>query len=192
MAFINYADKKINCKIVYYGPGESGKTTNLAYINNQLDPSVRSKIACFEEEGGKTLFFDSLTLDLGKVKNFDTTYSIYSAPGQYEYKASRKILLEGVDGIIFVVDSQKEKLKENQENFSDLEENLDNIGISVEKIPVILQYNKRDLHNILTIDDLEKELNPRGLPYIEAVAQEGNGVFASLKCISNLILTGLQ
>ena len=192
MVLVNYADRRVNCKIVYYGAGESGKTTNVTYIYNQLDPAIRSELTCLEGINERTLFFDFLSVDLGEVKGFKTSFSLYSAPGQKEFSAARKLILNGVDGIIFVADSRFEKRDENIESFNDLKENLRIYGLSLERIPLVIQYNKRDLDNVLSVETLEKDLNRDGWPSLEAVAKEGSSVFASLKSLSNLILTSLQ
>jgi small GTP-binding protein len=192
MVLINYANNTVNCKIVYYGPGESGKTTNLKYIYEQLGASVRSEMTSLEGLNERTVFFDFLSLDLGEVKGFNTRFSLYTSPGQQECNAARKLILNGVDGIIFVADSQKEKLEENLESLKNLEENLKSYGLSIDNMPIVLQYNKRDLENSADLEDLEKELNPNSHPSFETVASGGTGVFACLKTVSSLILTGLQ
>lgn len=192
MVLVNYADRRVNCKIVYYGAGEGGKTTNVTYIYNQLDPAIRSELTCLEGANERTLFFDFLSVDLGEVKGFKTSFSLYSAPGQKEFSAARKLILNGVDGIIFVADSRIEKREENIESFNGLKENLRIYGLSLERIPLVLQYNKRDLDNILSVETLEKDLNKDSWPSFEAIAKEGSSVFASLKSVSNLILTSLQ
>lgn len=192
MVLINYSDHRINCKIVYYGPEESGKTTNIDHIYNQLDSSIRSEIVSLEGLNERTLFFDFLSLDLGEVKGFKTIFSLYSVPGQAELNAARKILLNGVDGIIFVADSSPHKLSENINSLNNLSENLKAYGLSSDNIPIIIQYNKRDLEDIMPLESLEKELNKNLYPSYEAIAIDGTGVFACLKSITNLILTGLQ
>ena len=192
MVLVNYADRKVNCKIIYCGTGESGKTTNLTYIYNQLDSKIRSELTSLESMEERTLFFDFLSIDLGNVKGFSTSFSLYTAPGQKEYNAASKLLLNGVDGIIFVADSRIEKREGNIESLNNLVENLKDYGLSLDSIPVIFQYNKRDHKDILSIDVLEKDLNKDGYPSFEAVAKEGSGVFAALKCASNLVLANLQ
>lgn len=192
MVLVNYADRKVNCKIVYYGAGESGKTTNLNYIYNQLDSAIRSEITSLEGLNERTLFFDFLSIDLGEVKGFKTSFSLYSAPGQKAYNAARKLILNGVDGIIFVVDSRTDKKDENIESLNNLSENLETYNLSLDNIPIVFQYNKRDLDSIASIENLEKYLNKEGHPSFEAVATEGSGVFATLKSVSNLILSSLQ
>ncbi|MFH0702044.1 MAG: GTPase domain-containing protein [bacterium] len=192
MVLVNYADRKINCKIVYCGTGESGKTTNLIYIYNKLDPTIRSEMTSLEGFNERTLFFDFLSINLGKVNGFSTSFSLYTAPGQKQYNAARKLILNGIDGLIFVADSRIEKQEENIESFHNLIENLKDYGLSLDNIPVVFQYNKRDMDNILSFECLEKDLNKESYPSFEAVAKEGSGVFATLKSVSNLILTSLQ
>ena len=192
MVLVNYATNKVNCKIVYCGTGESGKTTNLTYIYDQVNSCIRSEMTSLEGMNERTLFFDFFSIDLGKIKGFTTSFGLYTAPGQKEYNAARKLVLNGVDGIVFVADSKAEKRYENIESMKILKENLREYGFSLEKIPLILQYNKRDYHNILSLDSLEKDLNEYGFPSFEAVATKGTGVFATLKAMSNLILSSLQ
>ena len=192
MVLVNYADRKVNCKIVYCGTGESGKTTNLTYIYNQLDSKIRSELTCMEGINQRTLFFDFLSINLGNVKGFNTSFSLYTIPGQKEYNAACKLILNGVDGIIFVADSRTNKREENIESLNNLTESLKDYGLSFDNIPIIFQYNKRDHKNILSIECLEKDLNKDGYPSFESVAKDGVGVFATLKCISNLIMANLQ
>lgn len=192
MVLVNYADRKVNCKIVYCGTGESGKTTNLTYIYKQLDSKIRGELTSLEGLNERTLFFDFLSIDLGELRGFNTSFSLYTAPGQMEYNAARKLILNGVDGIIFVADSRMDKQKENVESFNNLIDNLKEYGLSVENIPIVLQYNKRDMDNILNLESLEKDLNKDSFPSFEAVATNGTGVFATLKAVSNLILASLQ
>lgn len=192
MVLVNYADRKVNCKIVYCGTGESGKTTNLTYIYKQLDSKIRGELTSLEGLNERTLFFDFLSIDLGELRGFHTSFSLYTAPGQKEYNAARKLILNGVDGIIFVADSRVEKREENIESYNNLIENLKEYSLSIDNIPIIFQYNKRDIDNILSLESLEKDLNKEGLPSFEAVAKTGSGVFASLKSVSNLILASLQ
>lgn len=192
MVLVNYADRKVNCKIVYYGAEESGKTTNLVYIYNQLDESTRSNLITLESQAERTLFFDFMSLDLGEVKGFSTTFSLYTVPGQYEYNDARKLILNGVDGLVFVADSDPGKREANIESFSNMVQNLSDYGLSFDNIPLAIQYNKRDLETVLDLDKLEKDINKEGFPSFEAVATEGSGVFATLKAVSNLVLTSLQ
>ena len=192
MALVNYAAREINCKIVYYGTGLGGKTTNLKYIHSQLAPTTRGELISLATETERTLFFDFLPLDLGSVQGFKTRFSLYTVPGQVEYNASRKLILNGVDGIIFVADSDVMRSKENQESLQNMIENLLEYNLTLDNIPWVLQYNKRDLANAMPIERMEKECNIRGVPSFEAVASEGLGVFATLKAISKLILNRLQ
>lgn len=192
MVLVNYADRKLTCKIVYYGSGESGKTSNLIYIYNTLDSAIRSNMTCLEGLNERTLFFDFLSISLGEIKGFDTTFSLYTTPGQMEYNAARKIILNGVDGIIFVADSCIDKRDENIRSFNNMLENFKEFNLNLENIPVVLQYNKRDLDNILSFEDMENDLNKFAFPSFEAVAIEGRGVFAALKSVSNSILANLQ
>ncbi len=192
MVLVNYAEKKLTCKIVYYGSGESGKTSNLLYIYNTLDSAIRSDMTCLEGLNERTLFFDFLSINLGDIKGFNTTFSLYTTPGQMEYNAARKIILNGVDGIIFVADSSVEKREENIRSFNNMMENFKEFNLSTENIPVVLQYNKRDLPGVLSYEELENDLNKAGFPSFEAVAIEGRGVFAALKSVSNTILANLQ
>jgi signal recognition particle receptor subunit beta len=192
MALVNYAAREINCKIVYYGTGLGGKTTNLKYIHSQLAPTTRGELISLATETERTLFFDFLPLDLGSVQGFKTRFSLYTVPGQVEYNASRKLILNGVDGIIFVADSDLMRSVDNVESLQNMIDNLAEYSLTLDNIPWVLQYNKRDLANALPIERLEKELNTRGVPSFEAVASEGLGVFATLKAISKLILNRLQ
>jgi signal recognition particle receptor subunit beta len=192
MALVNYAAREINCKIVYYGTGLGGKTTNLKYIHSQLAPTTRGELISLATETERTLFFDFLPLDLGSVQGFKTRFSLYTVPGQVEYNASRKLILNGVDGIIFVADSDVMRSRDNIESLQNMIDNLAEYSLTLDNIPWVLQYNKRDLANALPIERLEKELNTRAVPSFEAVASEGLGVFATLKAISKLILNRLQ
>ncbi len=192
MALVNYAAREINCKIVYYGTGLGGKTTNLKYIHSQLAPTTRGELISLATETERTLFFDFLPLDLGSVQGFKTRFSLYTVPGQVEYNASRKLILNGVDGIIFVADSDPMRSKENVESLTNMIDNLREYNLTLDNIPWVLQYNKRDLAGAMPIERLEKECNERGVPSFEAVASEGLGVFATLKAISKLILNRLQ
>lgn len=192
LVFINYAENKINCKIVYYGTGKGGKTTNIKYIYSQLGENIKSSLTTLDDLGDRTLFFDFLSLDLGKIKDFDATFNLYTVPGQINLNPARKLILNSTDGIIFVVDSTKEKLEENKQNYQNLINNLKEYDKKISDIPIVFQYNKRDDSNALSIDILEKELNINNHPYLEATAINGQGVFSALKTVSNLILTRLQ
>ena len=188
MVFVNYLEKKLEFKIVYYGPGLSGKTTNLKYIYDKLDEKNRGPFTSIPTQSERTLFFDFLPMGLGKIGNFDVKFSLYTVPGQVFYSASRKLILKGVDGIIFVADSQEDRLEANIESINDLIENLSDYGIDFYQLPYILQLNKRDLKTALPVETLVKELRKKGEPVIEAVATKGVGVFKSLKLIAKLVL----
>ena len=192
MSFINYMAREINCKIVYYGPGLCGKTTNLQYIYERTNPEAKGKMISLATETERTLFFDFLTLSLGEIRGFKTRFHLYTVPGQVFYDASRKLILKGVDGVIFVADSQLERLEANEESVENLKTNLAEQGYSLEKIPYVIQYNKRDLPNAAPLEELQNLLNPKGIPYYEAVAPKGDGVYETLKAIAKLILTELK
>jgi signal recognition particle receptor subunit beta len=188
MVSINYAFREICCKIVYYGPGLSGKTTNLIYIHKKAPPQTKGELISLATDADRTLYFDFLPIDIGPVQGFATKFQLYTVPGQVYYNATRKLVLRGVDGLIFVADSQAAKLEENIESMNNLIENLEEYGYVLEELPMIIQYNKRDLEEVSSLEELEKCLNPRGLPYFEAVAVKGIGVFDTLKAISKLVL----
>jgi signal recognition particle receptor subunit beta len=188
VAFINYATREINLKIVYYGPGLGGKTTNLKYIYSKLDTRARSRLITIATELDRTLFFDFLQVDLGTVKGFTTRFHLYTVPGQVHYNETRRITLRGADGLIFVADSQRERRDENLESFHNLKENLKTYNLGLEQLLYVMQYNKRDLPNIMPVDELQQALNPEGFPYFEAVATVGVGVFETLKDICKMVL----
>ncbi len=192
MSFINYMAREINCKIVYYGPGLCGKTTNLQYIYERSNPEARGKLISLATETERTLFFDFLPLSLGEIRGFKTRFHLYTVPGQVFYDASRKLILKGVDGVIFVADSQLERLEANQESVDNLRTNLAEQGYSLEKIPYVVQYNKRDLPNVVTVEELRPLINPMAVPDYEAVARTGIGVFDTLKSVSKLVLSELR
>ena len=192
MTFINYASREINCKIVYYGPGLCGKTTNLQYIFDSTAPQARGKLISLATETDRTLFFDFMPLELGTVRGFKTRFHLYTVPGQVFYDASRKLILKGVDGVVFVADSQEERMDANVESLYNLEENLKSQGYDLSKIPYVLQLNKRDLGNIVPAEDLAAELQRKGEPVIEAVASTGQGVFDTLKAVAKQVLTELR
>jgi hypothetical protein len=192
MSFINYASREINCKIVYYGPGLCGKTTNLQFIYNKIKPESKGKMISLATETERTLFFDFLPLLLGDIKGFKTRFHLYTVPGQIFYDASRKLILKGVDGIVFVCDSQLDRMDANIESFENMKVNLEEQGYDLNNIPYILQYNKRDLPNIVPISELKKLLNVDGVPDFEAAAPRGIGVFESLKVIVKLVLIELK
>ncbi|MBN1602824.1 MAG: hypothetical protein JW915_14540 [Chitinispirillaceae bacterium] len=192
MASINYADREISVKIVYYGPGLSGKTTNLQVIHKKVPPEYKSDMVSLATETDRTLFFDFLPLDLGKIKGFSTKFQLYTVPGQVYYNATRKLVLRGVDGVVFVADSAPDKMQENIESFQNLEENLAEYGYKRETIPIILQYNKRDLPNALPVEEIDRQFNKYNLPWTEAVANKGKGVFDSLKLIGKIVIDYLN
>jgi signal recognition particle receptor subunit beta len=192
MSFINYNSKEINCKIVYFGPAMSGKTTNLQYIYSQTHPDGKGKMISLQTENERTLFFDFLPLALGTLRSFKIRFHLYTVPGQSYYDASRKLILRGVDGIVFVSDSQVTRMEANLESFATLRGNLEEQGYELENIPLVFQYNKRDLPNVSPLGEMAKILNPRGLPSYEAVASNGIGVLETLKGLSKLILKDLK
>jgi len=192
LTFINYASREINCKIVYYGPGLGGKTTNLQYVYDKTAPSAKGKMISLATETDRTLFFDFLPLELGSVRGFKTRFHLYTVPGQVFYDASRKLILKGVDGIIFVADSQVERMDANIESVSNLEQNLKLQGYDLMKIPYTLQLNKRDLPNVASVDDMKRELMRKGEPVLEAVASTGIGVFDTLKAVAKQVLIELK
>jgi signal recognition particle receptor subunit beta len=192
MSFINYSSREINCKIVYYGPGLCGKTTNLQYVYARTSPEAKGKMISLATETERTLFFDFLPLSLGEIRGFKTRFHLYTVPGQVFYDASRKLILKGVDGVVFVADSQIERMEANLESVENLRVNLAEQGYDLNKIPYVVQFNKRDLPNIATVDELRRLLNPRGVPEYQAVAPTGVGVFDTLKSVAKLVLTELK
>jgi signal recognition particle receptor subunit beta len=192
MSSINYAAREINCKIVYYGPGLGGKTTNLQYIYNSTAANAKGKMISLATETDRTLFFDFLPLDLGTVRGFKTRFHLYTVPGQVFYDASRRLILTGVDGVIFVADSQRERMDANVESISNLEMNLQSHGLDLTKVPYALQLNKRDLPNVLPAEELKKQLCRRNEPVFEACARDGGGVFDTLKSVAREVLTELK
>lgn len=192
MTFINYASREINCKIVYYGPGLCGKTTNLQHIFESTAPQSRGKLISLATETDRTLFFDFMPLELGTVRGFKTRFHLYTVPGQVFYDASRKLILKGVDGVVFVADSQEERMDANVESLYNLEENLQAQGYDLMKLPYVLQLNKRDLPNIIPVEDLTAELRRKEEPVVEAVASSGAGVFDTLKAVAKQVLTELR
>lgn len=192
MTFINYAAREINCKIVYYGPGLGGKTTNIQFIYDKTNPNTKGKLISLATETDRTLFFDFLPLDLGTVRGFKIRFHLYTVPGQVFYDASRKLILKGVDGVVFVADSQVERMEANEESVYNLDINLKEQGYDLKNIPYILQLNKRDLPNIVSVDEIVKKLQKKGEPYFEAVAPKGIGVFESLKAVAKNVLMDLK
>ncbi|MFN0278094.1 MAG: GTP-binding protein [Pyrinomonadaceae bacterium] len=192
MTFINYASREINCKIVYYGPGLGGKTTNLQYIYDSTAPQAKGKLISLATETDRTLFFDFMPLELGTVRGFKTRFHLYTVPGQVYYDASRKLILKGVDGVVFVADSQDERMDANIEALYNLEDNLQTQGYDLMQIPYVLQLNKRDLPNVAPIEDIASELCRKDEPIFEAVATNGTGVFDTLKAVAKQVLTELR
>lgn len=190
MSFINFAAKEINCKLVYYGAGLGGKTTNLEKVY-EMAPN-KGKMISLATETDRTLFFDFLPLDLGTVRGFKTRFHLYTVPGQVYYDASRKLILKGVDGVVFVADSQRERMDANVESLYNLEENLKQHGYDLAKIPYVLQLNKRDLPNAVPAEELAAELRRNGEPVFEAVASKGIGVFDTLKAVAKQVLMELR
>ncbi|TNE95386.1 MAG: gliding-motility protein MglA [Deltaproteobacteria bacterium] len=192
MSFVNYQTKEINCKIVYYGPGLGGKTTNIQYVYQKTSGDAKGNIITLNTENERTLFFDFLPLDLGEIRGFKTRFHLYTVPGQVFYEASRKLILRGVDGVIFVADSQVERMEANIESLTGLEKNLREQGYNIEKLPLVMQWNKRDLPNISPIEELRKKLNKWDCPEFEAAALKGEGVFETLKTMSKHVLMNIK
>jgi len=188
MVAINYANREVSCKIVYYGPGLSGKTTNLQYIHGKVPNTTRGDLISLATDADRTLYFDFLPINIGSINGFTTRFQLYTVPGQVFYNATRKLVLRGVDGLIFVADSQRDKSDENVESFNNLKENLAEYGYDLNSIPIILQYNKRDLPDVMSIDELNNLLNEKNWPVFESVAHKGTGVFDTLKLIIKMIL----
>ncbi|PCC70950.1 hypothetical protein SAMN02745121_02583 [Nannocystis exedens] len=192
MSFINYSSREINCKLVYYGPGLCGKTTNLQYIYNKTRPEAKGKMISLATETERTLFFDFLPLSLGEIRGFKTRFHLYTVPGQVFYDASRKLILKGVDGVCFVADSQDARYDANIESLENLRINLQEQGYDLDKLPYVMQYNKRDLPNAMSIEELSAALNPTRVPEFEAVAPTGQGVFDTLKALAKQVLAELR
>jgi signal recognition particle receptor subunit beta len=192
MTFINYAAREINCKIVFYGPGLGGKTTNLQYIYDRTNSNSKGKLISLATETDRTLFFDFLPLDLGTVRGFRTRFHLYTVPGQVFYDASRKLILKGVDGIVFVADSQRARAESNVESLQNLDKNLREQSYDLAILPYVLQLNKRDLPTAMSADEMYQQLNIKGEPTFEAVAPKGVGVFETLKAVAKLVLLELK
>ena len=192
MSFINFAAREINCKIVYYGPGLGGKTTNLQHVYEKTAEKQKGKMISLATETDRTLFFDFLPLDLGTVRGFRTRFHLYTVPGQVFYDASRKLILRGVDGVVFVADSQEERMDANLEALDNLHDNLKEHGYDFTKIPYVLQLNKRDLPNVLPAEQLKRDLTKKGEPVFEAVAKQGDGVFETLKEVARQVFLELK
>jgi mutual gliding-motility protein MglA len=192
MSLVNYSSREITCKIVYYGPGRSGKTTNLQYIHTQVPDERKGKMVSLATETDRTLFFDFLPLDLGTISGFQTRFQLYTVPGQVYYDATRKLVLQGADGVVFVADSQLSQQEENLESFRNLQINLLDQGMDPRTTPLVLQYNKRDLPDVMALEEMDDMLNYRELPRYEACALAGTGVFDTLKGISEQVLRRLS
>ena len=192
MAVFSYFRKEIDAKIVYYGPGLCGKTTNLQFIHQNIEPSQRGKMVSLATDEDRTLFFDFLPIELENIRQFKVRFHLYTVPGQVYYRATRLAVLTGVDGVIFVADSQIGKMEENLQSLKELKENLHKYGKKIETIPLVIQYNKRDLPNILSVEGLNQEINYLNVPYFEAVAIEGKGVFESLTMTSHIIWEAIK
>jgi len=192
VSFINFPAREINCKLVYYGPGLGGKTANLQWIYDKTGNQQKGKMISLATETDRTLFFDFLPLDLGTVRGFKTRFHLYTVPGQVFYEASRKLILKGADGVVFVADSQEERLDANFETLENLREHLKEHGLAFETIPYVLQLNKRDLPNAMPVDELRKQLQTKGEPVLEAIAVQGVGIFETLKEVAKLVLAELK
>ncbi len=192
MTFINYVAREINCKIVYYGPGLGGKTTNLKYVYDITESENKGKLISLATETERTLFFDFLPLDLGQIRGFRTRFHLYTVPGQVFYDASRKLILKGADGVVFVADSQEERMDANLESISNLQLNLKEQGFDLARMPYVLQLNKRDLPNTVPSDELSRQLLVKGEPVFEAVATQGLGILETLKAIARQVLIELR
>jgi GTPase SAR1 family protein len=193
MPLVNYTSREIACKIVYYGPGRSGKTTNLHHVYGRVPENRRGDMVSLATQTDRTLFFDYLPLDLGSISGFSTRFQLYTVPGQVYYQSTRKLVLQGADGVVFVADSQARQLQENIESLQDLHENLAEQEIDARELPIVLQYNKQDLPRdmLLTVEELDDALNFRGLPSFSADALHGPGVFETLRSVSELVLRRL-
>ena len=192
MTFINYVAREINCKIVYYGPGLGGKTTNLQYVYQITSSENKGKLISLATETERTLFFDFLPIDLGQIRGFRTRFHLYTVPGQVFYDSSRKLILKGVDGVVFVADSQEERMDANQESINNLAENLKEQGFDFGNIPYVLQLNKRDLPSAVPAEDLKQQLLVKGEPVVEAIATQGVGVLTTLKAVARQVLVELR
>jgi len=188
MVSINYATREVTCKIVYYGPGLSGKTTNLQYIHDKIPGDTRGKMISLATEADRTLYFDFLPINIGKISGLSAKFQLYTVPGQVYYNATRKLVLRGADGLVFVADSQADKMDENIESINNMKENLAEYGYDINEMPIVIQYNKRDLPNVLPVEELEAKLNPYGWKYFEGEAVNGRGVFDTLKMSIKLVL----
>ncbi|MBK8099748.1 MAG: GTPase domain-containing protein [Planctomycetes bacterium] len=192
MVQINFALKEVNCKVVFYGPGMSGKTTNLEIVHQKAPEENKGELTSISTDGDRTLFFDFMPLDLGNVAGMRTKFQLYTVPGQVYYNSTRKLVLQGVDGVIFVADSDPEKIAENIESYQNLIENLAEYGKDIRELPHVIQYNKRDLPNAMSVEDLDRKMNKFGVPTFEAVAYTGEGVFPTLKTLAGMVLESID
>jgi signal recognition particle receptor subunit beta len=192
MSFVNYHSKEVNCKIVYYGPGLGGKTTNIQYVYKKTCGEAKGQMVSLNTDNERTIFFDFLPLDLGEIRGFKTRFHLYTVPGQVFYESSRKLILRGVDGVIFVADSQLERMEDNIASFESLKDNLEDHGYDLETLPLVMQWNKRDLKNIVSVDEMNSILNKYDAPHFKACATSGEGVFETLKMTSKLVLMNLK
>lgn len=192
MSFVNYHSKEVNCKIVYYGPGLGGKTTNIQHVYKRTSGDLKGKMVSLNTDNERTIFFDFLPLDLGEIRGFKTRFHLYTVPGQVFYESSRKLILRGVDGIIFVADSQVERMEDNIASFNSLIENLEDHGYDVSTLPLVIQWNKRDLPNVVPTEEMSTILNKYKSPEFSASAVTGEGVFETLKMSSKLVLMNLK
>ncbi len=188
MVSINYSAREVCCKIVYYGPGLSGKTTNLQYVHGKVPSSTRGDLISLATEADRTLYFDFLPINIGTINGFQAKFQLYTVPGQVYYNATRKLVLRGVDGVVYVADSQPDKMAENIESLANLVDNLQEYGYDINELPMVIQYNKRDLPNVLSVEELNAQINTRNMPHYEASATLGTGVFDTLKLIIKLVL----
>lgn len=192
MALVNHTTREINAKIVYYGPALSGKTTNIHFIYHRIAPTQRGKLISLATETDRTLFFDFLPVELGTIKNYKVRFHLYTVPGQVFYNATRKLVLKGADGVIFVADSQRVMTDANLESIANLRDNLREQGIDLDTFPMVIQYNKRDLPDVFTLEELNASLNSRAVPFYEAVAMTGDGVLKTFTAVAKLVLQDMQ
>src|SRR5262245_42155650 len=192
MVQINFALKEVNCKIVFYGPGMSGKTTNLEIVHQKAPEENKGELTSISTDGDRTLFFDFMPLDLGNVAGMRTKFQLYTVPGQVYYNSTRKLVLQGCDGVIFVADSDPEKMPENIESYQNLIDNLAEYGKDIRELPHVIQYNKRDLPNAMPVDEMDRQMNKFGVPTFEAVAYTGEGVFPTLKTLAGMVLESID
>ena len=192
MSLVNFTSREITCKIVYYGPGRSGKTTNLHYVYGRVPETRRGRMVSLATQTDRTLFFDFLPIDLGQISGFSTRFQLYTVPGQVYYNATRRLVLQGADGVVFVADSQEARMEANNESLLNLDKNLKEQGYELKTVPLVLQLNKRDLPTALPADEMYRQLNFKGEPTFEAVAMNGTGVFDTLKAVAKLVLTELK